>query len=86
MADHVETLEGLRLPLVRWPDCPVPLKTQKFEQSSTPEQIQELERDAVKFFCESTFRKFGRVAAVPRVVPGTLRATLAHAEQAPQDW
>lgn len=73
-SDHVECLESLRLLLLRWPGCPDALKTQEFRPATPVDDGLKLERAVVKFYCECAFQQFGRAAALPRVVPPSLRA------------
>ncbi|GJE86778.1 hypothetical protein PsYK624_028600 [Phanerochaete sordida] len=74
ISDRVERLEGLRLLLLRWPGCLDALKTQRFQRGVPADDSLELERAIVRFYCECAFQKFGRAAAVPRMLPASLRA------------
>ncbi|GJF00685.1 hypothetical protein PsYK624_169830 [Phanerochaete sordida] len=73
-SDRVECLESLRLLLLRWPSCPDVLKTQKFQPAMPVDDGLKLERAVVKLYCECAYQQFGRAAALPRIVPPSLRA------------
>ena len=77
---RVESLQLLRLLVSRWPGCPPVLRTSNFQYGF---DVTDLERELAKFYCQCAYLKFGRAAAVPRWLPGTLYAPLPQAQQVP---
>ncbi|GJF00825.1 hypothetical protein PsYK624_171270 [Phanerochaete sordida] len=80
--DRMLSLEGLRVLIRQWPGCPASLQTKGFRYGLEDAQLLELKRQVAQFYCQCAFQKFGRAAAIPRRLPGSLRVPTPQAQQA----
>jgi hypothetical protein len=70
ISDRLPCLENLREVQNAWPNVPSNLRGASFSHvSCSGKQIEDLERDVAKFYCQTFFDYFGRPPIVPHRIP-----------------
>ncbi|KIP03040.1 hypothetical protein PHLGIDRAFT_16136 [Phlebiopsis gigantea 11061_1 CR5-6] len=71
LGDRWESLEGLRLVMVRWPHSPSSFRQLHLHRQSARVDLRRFEWEAAAFYCQVFYENFGRAAAVPRFPKAT---------------